>query len=457
MYKSDTIAAVATPPGEGGVGIVRLSGPEAEAIGRMIFESKGDQIAWKSHVLYFGKIKNPQTGIYLDEALITVMRNPHSYTGEDVVEVHCHGSPFVVQQVFQLMLSRGARQAEPGEFTRRAFLNNRLDLAQAEAVLDLVQARTERGLRAALDQMEGVVSAEVAWLREEVLAVLVQVEAAIDFPEEEIELLQRGELARRIQGLEHRMTELIESYEWGRLYRQGVRICIAGRPNVGKSSLLNALLGEERAIVTPVPGTTRDFIEETINLNNFPVALSDTAGIRENADAVEQMGVETSLKRLRESEGVLLVVDGSARLTAADSGIIKEIGNKKGLFVVNKVDLPQKLDTLELDSLGPKWPKVFVSAKHNTGLDTLKEGIRELFLGSSPEPPIVVTNLRHRAALERTVASVGAAKLALEQELSPEIAAVDLQQARADLEEIIGVVTNDEILERIFSNFCIGK
>src|SRR3990170_3606187 len=301
MYKEDTIAAVATPMGEGGVAIVRVSGPDAERIAREIFARSGGRNGrLRTHTLHYGTICEPKTGEVLDEVLLTLMRKPRSYTGEDVVEVHCHGGPFLVRRILELILSRGARHAEPGEFTKRAFLNGRLDLAQAEGVLDLIRARTRKGMSLALDQAQGGLSKWVGELREELLDILVQVEASIDFPEEEIELLQRNQLAGKIGALKEKVSELIASYEWGRLFRDGARVCIAGRPNVGKSSLLNALLGEERVIVTPVPGTTRDVIEESINLGGLPVVLWDTAGIRESSDQVEKIGVDFSLRRIEQ-------------------------------------------------------------------------------------------------------------------------------------------------------------
>ena len=458
MYKEDTIAAVATPAGEGGVAIVRVSGPDAERIAKEIFSRSGGRNgALRSHTLHYGTICDPKSGAPLDEVLLTLMRKPRSYTGEDVVEVHCHGGPFLVREVLELILSRGARHAEPGEFTKRAFLNGRLDLAQAEAVLDLIRAQTDKGMRLALGQVRGELSKWVGELREELLDILVQVEAAIDFPEEEIELLQREELTTKIEALRKNIAGLIVSYEWGRLFREGARVCIAGRPNVGKSSLLNALLGEERVIVTPVPGTTRDVIEESINLGGLPVVLWDTAGIRETHDQVERIGVDFSLKRLAEAEAALVVLDGSCSSSVEDHAILALVKGKKGLVVINKNDLPQKLDVKEVIIEAGQKDMVSVSAKEEIGLDDLKHALRKLLLGAQSEPPIVVTNLRHKAALERAEEFLSQAAGALREGLPPEIVAVDLQEGKEGLEEVVGAVTNDNILERIFSQFCIGK
>lgn len=458
MYKEDTIAAVATPVGEGGVGIVRVSGPDAERIAKEIFaRSGGGNGKLRSHTLHYGSIREPRSGELIDEVLLVVMRKPRSYTGEDVVEVHCHGGPFVVRRVLQVVLSCGARHAEPGEFTKRAFLNGRLDLAQAEAVLDLIRARTDHGMRLALDQVRGGLSKWVGELREELLDILVQVEAAIDFPEEEIELLQRDDLAVKMEALREKISGLIASYEWGRMFREGARICIVGRPNVGKSSLLNALLGEERVIVTPVPGTTRDVIEESVNLGGLPVVLWDTAGIRESFDDVEKIGVSFALKRLEEAEAVLVVVDGSSPLTPEDRFILGVVRKKKGLIVINKADLPAELDPEETATLLDGKAVLWVSAKLGTGLEELKHSLRNLLLGAQVEPPILVTNLRHKAALERAESAFSRAVGALSERLPIEMVAVDLQEAREGLEDIIGVVTSENILERIFSQFCIGK
>jgi tRNA modification GTPase len=458
MYKEDTIAAVATPAGEGGVAIVRISGPDAERIAKEIFSrGTGRNGALRSHTLHFGMIREPKSGEILDEVLLALMRKPRSYTGEDVIEVQCHGGPFLVRQVLELILSRGARHAEPGEFTKRAFLNGRLDLAQAEAVLDLIHARTDQGLRLALGQVRGELSKWVGELREELLDVLVQVEAAIDFPEEEVELLERDQLAAKIEVLREKLTKLIASYGWGRLFREGARVCIAGRPNVGKSSLLNALLGEERVIVTPVPGTTRDVVEESLNLGGLPVVLWDTAGIRETHDQVEKIGVDFSLKRLNEAEAVLMILDGSTALRPEDYYILEAVREKKGLVVINKNDLPQKLDRLELKKEVLNKEIISVSAKDENTLGELKQSLRRVLLDAQSEPPTALTNVRHKAALERAEEALRDATDTLGARLPAEMVAVTLQEARDGLEEIIGIVNNNDILERIFSKFCIGK
>ena len=455
MYRADTIAAVATPPGEGGVALVRLSGPDAERIGKEVLVRK--DLVWESHRLYYGRVRDPDRGAVVDEVMFAFLRQPRSYTGEDTVEIHCHGGPYVVRQVLGLVLARGARHAEPGEFTKRAFLNGRLDLTQAEAVLDLIRSRTDKAAGVALGQMEGGLSQEVRTLREQLVDTLVQVEAAIDFPEEEVELLQQAALAGKVTGVVDRISALIDSYEWGRLIREGVRVCIVGRPNVGKSSLMNALLGVDRAIVTATPGTTRDFIEETVSLDGLPVVLWDTAGIRGGTEGVEQIGIDVTLERLEESEGCLLVLDGSAPLTPEDTQVMQRVGDRQGLAVVNKSDLGQRLTLADVSETLPHLKQVRVSALTNQGMDELRTALRDCFLDSSKESEIVVTNVRHKAALERARSSLSEVQLAMEQGMPPDIVAVDLQEARDNLAEVIGAVTNDDVLERIFSQFCIGK
>ena len=456
MYKEDTIAAVATPPGEGGVAIVRVSGPHAERIAKAIFTPAGARDGdLRSHTLHHGTIRKPATEETLDEVLLTIMRKPRSYTGEDVVEIHCHGGQVLVQEILELVLAHGARHAERGEFTKRAFLNGRLDLTQAEAVLDLVRSRTARSAQLAIDQARGELAKWVRDLREELLDILAQVEAAIDFPEEELELLDRAQLSDRINALRKRIASLIASYEWGRLYRDGARVCIAGRPNVGKSSLLNALVGEQRVIVTPQAGTTRDVIEESINLDGLPVVLCDTAGIRETNNEVEKIGVDFSLKRLAQADAALVVLDGSASVTSEDETVIAAVKGKKALFVINKSDLRLHLSTEKISAFTNR--PVFVSATEGSGLDDLKRALRSLLLGCSREPEIVVTNLRHKAALERAQESFAKSIEACAAILPSELLAVDIQEAKEALEEIVGIVTNEEILERIFSQFCIGK
>lgn len=457
MYEEDTIAAIATPPGEGGVAIVRVSGPDAERIATNIFVRSGKASALASRKLYYGKIRDPQSERILDEVLLTVMRKPHSYSGEDVVEVHCHGGAFVVRQVLQLILNQGARQAEPGEFTKRGFLNGRMDLAQAEAVLELIQARTDKGAAVALDQMSGGLSKWINDLREELLDISAQVEAAIDFPDEDIELLGSAELARKLARFIEKIAIISDSYEYGRLLREGARVCLCGRPNVGKSSLLNALLGEERVIVTPVPGTTRDVVEESLNLAGVHVVLWDTAGIRETDDQIERIGVDLSRRHRDQADAVLLILDGAAELADDDLALLRSCNGKKTILVINKCDLPLVVKPQKIAQEFGILDIVSISAKTGVGLDDLKHKLRETVFATANEPPVIITNLRHKGALVRSEQALLRAKATLTEGKAAEFVAIDLNDARESLEEIVGAIDNEAILDRVFSSFCIGK
>lgn len=458
MYEEDTIAAIATPPGEGGIAVIRISGADAENIATKIFaRAQGKNGRLASHRLYHGEIHEPQSNSMVDDVLLTIMRKPRSYTGEDVVEIHCHGGAFLSHKILGLALSQGARQAEPGEFTKRAFLNGKMDLSQAEAVLDLIRARTDKAAALALTQARGELSKWVHGLREELLDILVQVEAAIDFPEEEIELLKRPDVIQKMRNLRSEVLDIISTYEWGRLFREGARVCICGRPNVGKSSLLNALLGQERVIVTPVPGTTRDVIEEAINLDGLPVVLWDTAGLRETDDQIEQMGVNLSRQYLEKADALIVVLDGSTKLTQDDKVLLRNVEAKKVLIAVNKDDLPQTLSPEDLSRFSDSRTIVRVSAKSGEGINVLQKKLRDLVIDCEREPAMVLTNLRHRNALLRGETALRHAETTLGEGYAAEFVAVDLNETRDALGEIIGTVSNEDILERIFSNFCIGK
>jgi len=456
MYEEDTIAAIATPPGEGGIAVIRISGADAENIATKIFaRAQGKNGRLASHRLYHGEIHEPQSNCMVDDVLLTIMRKPRSYTGEDVVEINCQGGAFLPRKILGLALSRGPRQAEPGEFTKRAFLNGKMDLSQAEAVLDLICARTDKAAALALTQARGELSKWVHGLREELLDILVQVEAAIDFPEEEIELLKRPDVIQKIGNLRSEILDIISTYEWGRLFREGARVCICGRPNVGKSSLLNALLGQERVIVTPVPGTTRDVIEEAINLDGLPVVLWDTAGLRETDDQIEQMGVNLSRQYLEKADALIVVLDGSTRLTQDDEVLLRNVEARKVLIAVNKDDLPQVLSPEDLSRFSDSI--VRVSAKSGEGINVLQKKLRYLVIDCEREPAMVLTNLRHRNALLRGETALRHAETTLEEGYAAEFVAVDLNETRNALGEIIGTVSDEDILERIFNNFCIGK
>ncbi|PLS79025.1 MAG: tRNA uridine-5-carboxymethylaminomethyl(34) synthesis GTPase MnmE [Chloroflexi bacterium] len=455
MLYTDTIAAVATPVGEGGVGIVRLSGGDALTIARRIFRPRRGGEQYQPQLLRYGKIVDEQ-GQSIDEALAVYFKAPHSYTREDVVEVHCHGGALPLRRTLELALHAGARLAEPGEFTLRAFLNGRIDLAQAEATLDLIQARTQTGLQLALDQLGGGLSRQVQAARDELIGALAYLTALVDFPEDDV---PEQEVLRPLRTALAQTERLYRGAEQGMLYRYGARAVLVGRPNAGKSSLLNALLQVERAIVTPVAGTTRDTLEETANLHGVPVVLIDTAGITETDDPVERIGVERSRRALATADIVLLVVDQSAPLTAEDLAIAALTHGRPTVLVGNKADQPSQLDPQPLLAAHPTLQAhVVTSAATGTGLAELGETVAHTLLGHSDlTGETLVTNPRHREALYRSVEHLRSAVAALEDGIPIDLVAVDVTAAVQALGEVTGETVGEDLLATIFSRFCIGK
>jgi tRNA modification GTPase len=453
----DTIAAIATPLGEGGVGIVKMSGPEANAILGRLFVPAMRAARLEPRRLIFGHIRDPHSGEMVDEVLAVAMPGPHSYTRQDVVEIQAHGGSVPLRRILRLALAAGARPAEPGEMTLRAFVNGRLDLAQAEAVLDVVQARTEAALRVAAEQLGGALSARVRVVRARLVDVLAYLEASIDFVEDEI---PPQEVAIPLREVAADLAAILATAERGLIYRQGIRAAIVGKPNVGKSSLLNALLRGERAIVTPIPGTTRDTLEETVNVQGVPLVLVDTAGIRaEIGDEVERLGVERSRAALARADLALWVVDGSQPLTGADRDIAALVGDKPALVVVNKCDLLPRPGEGEEIAWLPGAPRLDVSALTGQGIEALEEAIVELVLGgqvTAADTPLV-SNPRHQASLGRALEHVRAAEEAQQRGDSPDLAAIDVREAVDALGEITGETVGEDLLEAIFSKFCIGK
>jgi len=456
----DTIAAIATPLGEGGIGIVKLSGPRAVDILRSLFSPVTQSTAplsFPPRQLRWGYIRDPRDGSIVDEVLAVVMPAPHSYTRQDVVEIQSHGGILPVRRILELVLGCGARPAEPGEMTLRAFLNGRIDLAQAEAVRDIVQARTEAALRVAVAQLGGQLSARVRPARAQLLNVLAYLEASIDFIEDEI---PPQDVITPLCAAADALAELLATADRGMIYRYGVRAAIVGRPNVGKSSLLNALLRGDRAIVTPIPGTTRDTLEEAINLQGVPLILVDTAGIRAHPqDEVERLGVERSRAALRQADLALLVVDGSCPPEAADFEIAALIGEQPALVVVNKCDLPAPAKTDMTLSILPSAPHLRISALTGQGIDELEAAILEKVLGGqvlTSDMPLV-SSARHKAAISRAREHVLAAIEGHRKRLSADLVAIDVREAVDILGEITGETATADLLETIFSQFCIGK
>jgi tRNA modification GTPase len=458
--RGETIAAISTPLGPGGIGIVRISGPGSPAIAGLLFRRKGKALpALLPRRFFTGEIVDPADGRILDEVLLVYMAAPKTYTREDVVEIQGHSGVLVLQEILKAVLAAGARLAEPGEFTKRAFLNGRLDLAQAEAVIDLIRAKTARALEIAHRQREGRLSREVQARQEELLDLLALLEAEIDFPEEDLPPLSRGEIRARLEATRRSLASLLATYEEGKLYREGLAVVIAGRPNVGKSSLLNALLGEERAIVTEIPGTTRDIIEETLNISGIPLRIMDTAGLRRAEDAIEEEGVRRTREQLSRADLAIWVVDGSAPLRGEDLDILPLVEAGKVLVALNKEDLPPGFPPESLREKIPSAPLVSLSALRGSGIGQLKEEIRRTILAGRSESPseTILADLRHKQALEKAGRALDRALEGLEEGLSAEFLSADLQEARAALGEIAGTHTPEDVLERIFSQFCVGK
>ena len=470
----DSICAIATPLGEGGVGIVRISGDQAILIAAKFVRPKNHTPLEKlsSHRLYLSDVFSKEN-FPLDEALVVIMRRPYSYTGEDVVEIQTHGGPFIMQTTCDALIQEGARIAEPGEFTKRAFLNGRLDLIQAEAVLDTIQATTTNSLRSAQGLLRGTLSREVEELKDELIRNLAHLEAGMDFVEEDISFIKNEQLGRVFQETQAKLQRMIDTFEEGRMIREGIQVAIIGRPNVGKSSLLNVLLKTDRAIVSSVPGTTRDVIDECVNLSGFRMRLLDTAGLRKTEDLIEEEGMRRTREVLEEADLLLLVLDSSEALTEEDRLLLKEYGRDRCLILLNKSDLHFKMEIQEiLNAMSSEYKKtekfesinnaekiLKISVKSEKGLDLLKETIRKCFfrgkleIGQGP----IVTHLRHKAALAKAQESILQAQTSIQAGMDGECIAFDMRAALDSLGEITGAVCTEDILDRIFRDFCIGK
>ncbi|ADH87222.1 tRNA modification GTPase TrmE [Desulfurivibrio alkaliphilus AHT 2] len=468
-FDQATIAAIATPPGAGGIGIIRISGSRAREILLQLFRpARGEVASGRSHQLRYGWIVEPESGRPLDEVMAVYMAAPATYTREDVVEIHGHGGYVVLREILGLILAReGVRAAEAGEFTKRAFLNGRIDLTRAEAVLDVLNAGTREGLNLAMSQLQGGLQQQLEPVRRALLEVLAVVEVAIDFPDEDAEIIDTAALGRRLE-LEVRqpLQELLERADRGRIFREGATVVILGRPNVGKSSLLNALLQDERAIVTAIPGTTRDTIEECLNIHGMPLRIVDTAGIRETTEEVEGIGIERSRRRVAEADLVLLLVEAGSEPSSEDMALFDSVREKKVLVVVNKLDLLGDASPAAAEAALAAWRHRFpgreltgISARARVGLEQLEDLVFRLISGDEPRDPgyACVPNARHRAALARTLPALERVQQGLAAGLAPELLAVELQACLGSLGEIIGEVGSEELLDTIFSSFCIGK
>lgn len=455
----DTIAAIATPPGEGAISIVRLSGDDAVTLADQVFKGK-DLTKVSSHTINYGHFIDPKTREIIDEVMVSVLRAPKTFTREDTVEINCHGGIVPTNKILQVLLTNGARLAEPGEFTKRAFLHGRIDLAQAESVMDLIRAKTDRSMKAALNQLDGELSQLIRNLRQEILDVLAQVEVNIDYPEyDDVEEMTSKLLREKALDVCAKIEQLLVTARQGKILREGLATALVGRPNVGKSSLLNHLLHEDKAIVTDIAGTTRDVIEEYVNVLGVPLKLVDTAGIRETDDRVEKIGVERSRQALDRSDLVILLLNASEPLTTEDIELLQLTQDKKRIIVLNKMDLEPKLDLSELYQYVDKAEVLKTSVLKNEGIRELEEHIATLFYGGieNSQTTVLVTNARHIALLEQAKAALEAVLTGLEQELPVDLVQIDMTRAWELLGEITGDSYQDELLDQLFSQFCLGK
>jgi len=453
----DTIAAISTAVGEGSVGIVRLSGPKALLMADVLFAGKGKvkPSEFKTYTMHYGKIIH--RGQMLDEVILTIMRAPHSYTREDVVEINCHGGTVALRKVLDAVLEHGCRLAAPGEFTRRAFLNGRIDLAQAEAVIDIIRAKTDCALKVSLEQLKGGLSKEIDKIRQALLNILVILEANIDFPEEELKTQDMAGLSQELAAVRQQLNRLLDSAKAGRILRDGIHVVICGKPNVGKSSLLNALLKKERSIVTSVAGTTRDSIEEVIDIKGIPVRIVDTAGILRPRNLVERKAVSGAKTHIHSADLVVILFDASRKLGDDDRKLIKEAKNKNIIAVINKIDLKAKLRKEEIRKLFQ--PVVELSAKKGRNINLLEDALCEfVYQGRLPNREfMLVSNLRHINALKETQKLLNSAASALTDQLPLEFLTQDLRDASVYLDKILGKDSSADLLDRIFADFCIGK
>lgn len=446
--KGETIAAVATPPGEGGVAVIRISGDQAVEIAAKVYS--GPLRSYASHTLHFGRIVTPK-GETVDEVLIAVMKAPRSYTGEETVEIHCHGGSLITRRVLQTVLEAGARAALPGEFTLKAYMNGKLDLAQAEAVQQLIGAKNELALHAAESHLQGALSKKIAQFQKELVDIAAILEAWVDFPEEGLEFAAFEEVIASLEKTQQRMQKLCATFHDGKILHEGLTLCLAGVPNVGKSSLMNALLGKERAIVTEIPGTTRDLLEAELKIGGLHFRLVDTAGIRTTEELVEQEGIRRSRQAMSEADLILLVLDATRGLQDEDAELLRAAPSHKTVVIWNKVDLP---------SLHPQPESTWaVSAKQGTGLEELQQAIHQKIWHNGPpsKEEVVITQLRHRQALDQAIQAVQRVVEGLQTQISAEFVAADIRRALQELGTIIGTHITEDILTAIFSKFCVGK
>ncbi len=455
----DTIAAVATAYGEGGIGIIRISGEKALPILREIFEFHGETNTFISRRMTYGKIIDKENNRLIDEVLAVYMKGPKTYTAEDVVEINCHGSVVSLRKTLALVLRKGARLAKPGEFTKRAFLNGRLDLSQAEAVIDMIRAKTDKSFDAAVSQLEGGLSLKVEEIRQKLLDLLVEITVNIDYPDEDIEEMTYDKLEESIVEAHNMIEKLLATASTGRMIREGIKIAIVGKPNVGKSSLMNGLLKEKRAIVTDIPGTTRDTIEEVLSIRNIPVYLVDTAGIRETSDKVEKMGIEKSKEAFNRADFILFILDGSQPLEEEDIQIMELLERRKSLVMINKRDLGTVISKDEISAKLPDCRVIEASLVEGEGITEIEDAVEELVYGGeiTQKESTMVGNVRHIELLQQGRQSLADALQMTQKREALDFIEVDVKNAYEKLGEIIGETVSDDIINEVFARFCLGK
>lgn len=455
----DTIAAIATAPGEGGIGVVRISGEKSRAILEQIFSREKNEYDIIPRMMHYGFVRDNFSGELIDEVMAVYFKEPYSYTAEDVVEIQCHGSMVSLRKILSLVLKNGARIAEPGEFTKRAFLNGRLDLSQAEAVIDLIRAKSDKSFDVALNQLEGNFSKEIRQIRAELMNSLVNITVNIDYPDEDIEQLTFENLVSDLTSVRVKIEKMLQTSDTGRIMSEGLKISIIGKPNVGKSSLMNALLKETRAIVTSVPGTTRDTIEEMLTIRGIPVKLTDTAGIRETEDLIEKIGIEKSKEAFNNADLIIFMADRSRALDEEDFSILNHIRDKKAVVILNKTDLPSAFDSVELEKHLPEACIIEASVANGDGIEELENVVENMVYGGEVKQSdsMMVTNVRHKNLLEEADTSLGDA-IEMAKACQPlELLEIDASRAYECLGAIIGEAVEEDIINEVFARFCLGK
>lgn len=454
----DTIAAIATPPGEGGIGIIRISGEKAQEILQKVFVP-ANPLSIENRKLAYGNIVDSLSNRTVDEVLCVYMKGPKTYTAEDVVEINCHGGMVPLRKTLELVLKNGARMAEPGEFTKRAFLNGRLDLSQAEAVIDVIKAKTDKTFDVAFNHLEGVFSKRIQQIRKKLVDILVNITVNIDYPDEDIEEITYEQLINNLTDVNGDVKSLLSSAETGRMIQEGLNVAIIGKPNVGKSSLMNSLLNEARAIVTEIPGTTRDTIEEHLSIRGIPVRLTDTAGIRETDDLIEKIGIERSKESFNQADLVIFIIDSSRSLSEEDLYIIEHIDQSKAIVILNKIDLKQVVEREQIEKMLSEAFILEASMETQQGIDLIEEKIVDLVYGGKVKQneSLMVTNVRHKNILEAAEKSLSDAMEMTRKKEALEFIEIDVNSSYELLGEIIGETVQDDIINEVFARFCLGK